>query len=162
MCVLNRMVAIALVGVLAAAQGFSQDTAAGPQVPSGQQADKAQAKGNVAATEDAEPQVTAERPTSFWMAKKLDYSKSLLEALTSGDFEGLQDDATKMSRLAKIEGFVRRKNPDYRAQMVMFESATQELIRQAKRHNAEGAGLAFNHLTNSCVACHVLLREGIE
>ncbi len=67
-----------------------------------------------------------------------------------------------MRLLGKIEGFVRRKNDDYRAQLRTFELSNQELVRQAKRKNSEGAALAFNQLTTSCVACHVLLREGVE
>ncbi|MCA9131842.1 MAG: hypothetical protein KDA45_01750 [Planctomycetales bacterium] len=111
---------------------------------------------------DNVPQVSAERPMSFWMQKKLDYSKSLLESLTKADFERLVEDAEHMRVLGRIEGFVRRKNPDYRAQLRTFELANQELIRQGKRGNSEGATLAFNQLTTSCVACHALLREGIE
>ncbi len=96
---------------------------------------------------------------SFWMSKKLDFSKSILESLARGDFEKLADDAEQMRLIGRIEGFVRRQNDDYRAQQKAFEHATVELIRQSKRKNAEGAGLAFNQLTTSCVACHVLLRE---
>lgn len=108
------------------------------------------------------PQVTAEHPVSFWMEKKLDYSKTVLESLTKGDFEQLAASAQQMQLIGKLEGFVRRKNEDYRVQLRTFEFANQELIRQAKRKNAEGAVIAFNQLTTSCVACHVLLREGVE
>ena len=105
------------------------------------------------------PKTTTERPMSFWMARKLDYSKQILESLTRGEFEKLAADAEQMRLLGKIEGFVRRQNDDYRAQQRAFDHANQELVRQAKRKNAEGAALAFNQLTTSCVACHVLLRE---
>ncbi len=105
------------------------------------------------------PRPNADRPMSFWMSKKLDFSKSILESLARGDFEKLADDAEQMRLIGRIEGFVRRQNDDYRAQQKAFEHATVELIRQSKRKNAEGAGLAFNQLTTSCVACHVLLRE---
>ncbi len=108
------------------------------------------------------PEVTDERPMSFWMEKKLDYSKSILESLTKGEFAALAKEADQMRSLGKIEGFVRRKNESYRTQLRTFDFASQELVRQAKRNNAEGAALAFNQLTNSCVACHVMLREGIE
>ncbi len=111
---------------------------------------------------DKVPKVTDERPMSFWMEKKLDFSKSILEALTKGDFDTLAKDAEQMRLLGRIEGFVRRKNDDYRIQLRTFDFATLELGRQASRKNAEGAALAFNQLTNSCVACHVLLREGVE
>lgn len=108
------------------------------------------------------PQVTAEWPMSFWMEKKLDYSKSILESLTKGDFDKLAEDSEQMRILGRIEGFVRRGNENYRIQLRTFDMANQELARQANRGNAEGAALAFNQLTTSCVACHVLLREGVE
>jgi hypothetical protein len=108
------------------------------------------------------PEVTEERPMSFWMAKKLDHSKAILESLTKGDFEDLVENAEQMQRLGKLEGFVRRKNRDYQSQLRTFAFANQELIRQAKRKNPEGAVLAFNQLSTSCVACHVLLREGVD
>lgn len=105
------------------------------------------------------PMVSKEHPISFWMAKKLDYSKSILESLTKGDFEKLEQDATQMRTLGKMEALVRRNNPNYRSQLQAFDLANHELVRQAKRKNAEGATMAFNQLTTSCVACHVLLRE---
>ena len=105
------------------------------------------------------PKVSKEQPISFWMAKKLDYSKSMLESLTKGDFEKLEQDATQMRTLGKMEALVRRNNPNYRSQLQAFDLANHELVRQAKRKNAEGATMAFNQLTTSCVACHVLLRE---
>ena len=108
------------------------------------------------------PRVSDAQPMSFWMQKKLDYSKAILESLTKGEFDQLAENAAQMQLLGKIEGFVRRKNDNYRVQLHSFDFANQELVRQAKRRNAEGAALAFNQLTTSCVACHVLLREGVE
>ncbi|MEZ6133490.1 MAG: hypothetical protein R3C53_01140 [Pirellulaceae bacterium] len=108
------------------------------------------------------PQVTGEKPMSFWMAQKLDHSKQILESLTKGDFDQLAKSAEQMQVLGRIEGFVRRKNRDYQAQLRTFDLANQELIRQAKRQNPEGAVLAFNQLSTSCVACHVMLREGVD
>jgi hypothetical protein len=99
---------------------------------------------------------------SFWMSKKLDYSKSLLEQLTKGDFESLERDAIRMKALGKMEGLVRRKNPDYVTQLQTFDMAMAELVRHARKNNAEGSVLAFNQMTTSCVACHVLLRQGVE
>ncbi len=99
---------------------------------------------------------------NFWMAKKLDYSKSILEALTTGDFDRLVVDAERLRVLGKLEGFVRNRNDDYRLQMNTFDWAARELVSSAKGKQAEGASLAFNHLTNSCVKCHQLLREGAE
>lgn len=131
-------------------------------VPATSQDADVKTKPTVDQNHDGIPQVTAERPMSFWMEKKLAYSKSVLESLTKGDFDQLAKQSERMRLLGKMEGLVRRNNENYRAQLQTFDMASQELVRQANRHNAEGAALAFNQLTTSCVACHVLLREGVE
>ena len=41
------------------------------------------------------PKVTKEKPISFWMAKKLDYSQEMLKVLTFGDFKSLETHATQ-------------------------------------------------------------------
>ncbi|MCA9125617.1 MAG: hypothetical protein KDB22_00965 [Planctomycetales bacterium] len=116
-----------------------------------------------AAAQDGKvPQVTADQPMTFWMKHKLEYSKSMLESLTMGDYKQMAATAEQMRLLTKIEGFVRRKNVAYRVQLHSFELSLQEMLRHAKQENPEGATLAFNQMTTSCVACHTLLREGVE
>ena len=112
--------------------------------------------------DDKVPKVTKDRPMSFWMQHKLDYSKSILESLTMGEYKKLATTAEQMRLLGKLEGFVRRKNSAYRIQLRNFDLAAQELVRHAKQENPDGATLAFNQMTASCVACHTLLRKGIE
>lgn len=108
------------------------------------------------------PVVSKERPMSFWMAKKLDYSKSILESLTKGDYDQLAQDAERLRIIGRMEGFVRRKNPTYRLHLGTFDAANRELVRHAQNGNPEGATLAFNQLTISCVNCHLLIRESPE
>jgi hypothetical protein len=147
------LVGLVFVGLSGAHRALSQDSA--NSVPKEEKPLEKQTQHEI-------PQVTAERPMSFWMAKKLHFSKEILESLTMGEFDELAAAAEQMQLLGKIEGFVRRQNSNYRVQLRTFEFANQELIRQAKRGNAEGAALAFNQLSNSCVACHVMLREGVQ
>jgi hypothetical protein len=116
----------------------------------------------VAGQNEKIPQESAEQPMSFWMSKKLEYSKSLFEQLTKGDFELLEREAIRLRSLGKMEGLVRRKNPEYVTQLQTFDTAMAELIRHARKKNPEGAVLAFNHMTTSCVACHILIRQGVE
>jgi hypothetical protein len=116
----------------------------------------------VVAQDEKIPAETAEQPMSFWMSKKLDYSKSMLEQLTKGDFDSLEREARKLRSLGKMEGFIRRRNADYVTQLQTFDMAISELIRHSNKGSAEGAVLAFNHMTTSCVACHQLLRQGVE
>lgn len=109
-------------------------------------------------TQDTTPTVTNERPMSFWMAQKIEYSKRILEALTKEDFAKVEAEAKQLRTLGKIEGFVRRKDPTYTRHQQSFDSSLVEIAAQAQEQNVEGAVLAFNQLTTSCIACHKTLR----
>ena len=101
-----------------------------------------------------------DKPMSFWMERKLELSQAVFAALASGDFEAMEQNASQLQILSKIEGFVRRRTPEYTAQLRSFELANREIIKHAKEHKLEGAALAFQQLTISCVSCHKLLRDG--
>jgi hypothetical protein len=107
-----------------------------------------------------EPTTTEEKPMSFWMERKLELSQSVFAALASGDFAKLEQSSSQMQLLSKIEGFVRRRSPEYTAHLRSFELSNKEIIKHAKAKNIEGAALAFQQLTISCVGCHKLLRDG--
>jgi hypothetical protein len=104
-------------------------------------------------------ELTDESSMSIWMEKKLEYSRSLLKHLAMADFEELRSDAEKLKLLNRVEGFVRRRNPDYRDHVRTFNRVTAEIVRQAEQENIEGATLAFNQLTVCCVECHKSLRS---
>ncbi|WP_425616688.1 hypothetical protein NA78x_000341 [Anatilimnocola sp. NA78] len=99
------------------------------------------------------------QPVSFWMKKKLDFSKNILEGIASGDCDKIAQNAQTMRSLSKIEAFMRGRNPGYRGQLISFEMSLDEIIRQANKDNIEGVTLGFNQLTVSCVQCHKQLRE---
>ena len=107
----------------------------------------------------AEAVPPSDAPMSVWMEKKLKYSQELLRLLAIGDLQELRITAQRMQLVSKVEGFVRSNNPTYTDHLRSFQLANQELIRQADRKNIEGATLAFNQLTGTCVACHVVLRQ---
>ncbi|MCA9135980.1 MAG: hypothetical protein KDB00_04455 [Planctomycetales bacterium] len=96
---------------------------------------------------------------SVWMEKKLTHSQAILRGLAMGDFAEVKHNAGRLKVLNRIEGFVRRKNPDYRAHLNTFSRVISEIERQADNENIEGATLAFNQLTVSCVECHKSLRN---
>jgi cytochrome c556 len=99
-----------------------------------------------------------EKPMSFWMEKKLEYSQSLLRGLATGDFKAIAVGGRQLRTLSRVEGFVRNRNDDYRAHLNTFQRVCDEIVRQAEKENLEGATLAFNQLTVSCVSCHRSLR----
>jgi len=96
---------------------------------------------------------------SFWMQKKLEYSKNILGGLATADYDRIVENAEAMRRLSTIEGFIRRQTPGYRNQLQVFEETADEIVRQAKKDNVDGAALAFTQLTISCVNCHKQIRE---
>ena len=104
------------------------------------------------------PVATRDRPMSFWMTQKIEHSKKILEALTKEDFAQVESVANELRTLGKIEGFVRRKDPVYRRHQRSFDSSLLDIATQAHASNVEGATLAFNQLTTSCVACHKVIR----
>lgn len=111
-----------------------------------------------AATERSED-LNDEKTMSFWMEKKLEHSQAILRGLAMGDFEDVKYNAGRLKVLNRVEGFVRRKNPDYRTHLNTFSRVSAEIERQAERQNIEGATLAFNQLTVSCVDCHKSMRS---
>ena len=112
--------------------------------------------------EDDADDESEDRPTSVWMEKKLKHSQAILRGLAMGDFEDVKYNAGRLKILNRVEGFVRRKNPDYRNHLHTFSRVSAEIERQAEKENIEGATLAFNQLTVSCVECHKSLRTHEE
>ena len=110
-------------------------------------------------TEPSPAEQVEQKPISFWMEKKLEHSQAILRGLAMGDFEDVKYNASRLKVLNRVEGFVRRKNPNYRAHLNTFSRVSAEIERQAVKQNIEGATLAFNQLTVSCVDCHKSLRS---
>lgn len=96
---------------------------------------------------------------SYWMKRKLELSQDVLQGLALEDYEKISEAARTMDKLNAIESFVRGRNESYKAQLDMFRYANKALIRSAEKQNLDGATLAFNQLTLSCVNCHKQLRD---
>ena len=100
-----------------------------------------------------------DKPVSFWMEKKLEYSQEILRGLATGDLDDVAEKAEQMRLLSKVEGWIRNRKPGYKAQFQAFEFANAEILRNARGDNLDGATLAFQQLTISCVSCHKILRD---
>jgi len=93
------------------------------------------------------------------MKKKLELSQNILAGLTEADFDKVRKNAQAMNFLGALEKWQRADKPDYKRQVSYFEFANLELIRQAGEKNLDGAALAYNQLTVSCVQCHKIVRD---
>ena len=98
------------------------------------------------------------------MTVKLTSAQQILADLTSGDFERLETSARRMQVMNFLEKWLRDENfankSGYQGQLNAFEFATKELIRNAQDNNTDGALKAYVALTESCVRCHQLIRDG--
>jgi hypothetical protein len=99
------------------------------------------------------------KPFSFWMEKKLEYAQEILEGLATGDLNQVAEKSRQIRVLSRVEGWIRKGKPGYRAQLQAFEFANSEIERHAKAGNLEGAAMGFQQLTISCVSCHAILRH---
>ena len=104
-----------------------------------------------------EPQ--EEKPASYWMRKKLEYSEKILGGLAAADFDTIGKTARTMNALTHMEKWVRGTSPEYRTQLQLFEHANEQLIRTADKESLDGAALAYVQLTLSCVNCHKIVRD---
>jgi hypothetical protein len=105
----------------------------------------------------------AKKPTqkeaSVWMQMKLGLTQGILKGLTESDFDKIAGNAAAMNILDYFEAWSRSDIPEYKRQLSYFDFANRELGRQAAAKNIEGATLAYNQLTVSCVTCHKIVRD---
>ena len=100
-----------------------------------------------------------QKKQSYWMKQKLVYSQNILSGLATEDFESIRKNASSMKALDVLETYVHPRSKDYRMQLQTFQFANDELIRNAREKNVDGAALAYVQLSVSCVNCHKLLRS---
>jgi hypothetical protein len=115
--------------------------------------------GFVGASSGQQKKSGAEDKASLWMKNKLVFSQNILAGLTESDFDKIRKNAEAMNFLGYLEKWLRADMPAYKYQVSHFEFANHELIRQAKEKNLDGATLAYNQLTVSCVQCHKIVRD---
>src|SRR5690349_11590465 len=100
-----------------------------------------------------------QQKSSVWMKMKLQGSQNIVAGLTESDFDKILTNAQAMAFVGYLEKWNKAEMPDYKRQVSYFEFANRELIRQAREKNLEGATLAYNQLTVSCVQCHKIVRD---
>ena len=113
-----------------------------------------------ASNDDKAPAKPTEKQVSVWMEQKAGLTHRIMGGLTKGDFEEIKQSAALMNILSYFEGYSHSNKSDYRRQLNQFDAANRELISMAEAKNLEGATLAYNQLTASCVYCHKRLRDG--
>src|SRR4051812_44388439 len=97
-----------------------------------------------------------------FMKLKLDYSKRVLEGLVTEDFAAITDGARKLNRLSRAAEWEVPTIPmveEYVHFTSDFQRIADDLIKNAKEKNLDGATLAYTRLTMNCVSCHKYVRS---
>ncbi len=142
-----RHTTLALSLVLTLAASAIANAADGPL------ASKAQAK-----AADAPKQVPEKGVVKF-MRAKLASSQKILEGLVTEDYKLIAKGAENlkvMSRAAEWQVF---RDPTYQRHSDTFRRAANDMIKQAKAENVDGATLTYVRVTMSCVNCHNYVRS---
>jgi len=98
---------------------------------------------------------------SEFMRQKLEFSKNVLEGLSLEDYAMIEKNAkalNKLSQAAEWEVPIIPNATDYVGMTTEFQRYADDLTKNAKQHNIDGATLAYLKLTLSCVQCHKFVR----
>jgi cytochrome c556 len=95
------------------------------------------------------------------MRQKLEFSKNLLEGLAMENYETIAKSAKALKLLSQAAEWEVPTIPnatDYVAFTTDFQRIADDLAKQAKAKNIDGATMAYMKLTMNCVECHKFVR----
>ncbi len=96
-----------------------------------------------------------------FMRQKLEFSKQLLEGLTTENYQSLGKDAKALRRLSQAAEWEVPTIPnatEYVTFTAEFQRHCDELTLKSKEKNIDGATLAYLKITMNCVNCHKYVR----
>jgi hypothetical protein len=107
-------------------------------------------------------QPVQKRTRAEFMRQKLDFAKEVLEGLALEQFATIEKGGKalkKLSEAAEWEVATIPNATDYVMLTTDFQRHADDLVKQAKAKNIDGATLAYVKLTMSCVQCHKFIRD---
>ena len=94
-----------------------------------------------------------------FMHAKLAHSQSALEGLAIENYDQLAKSAQSLTLLSEEAGWNVLQTAEYARQSDLFRRDTRALTDAARKHNLDGATLAFVRVTLNCVECHKHVRS---
>jgi hypothetical protein len=98
---------------------------------------------------------------AVFMRQKLEHSKQILEGLTVEDYDLIAGNAKKLKVLSEAAQFAEPAPIDekqYESYLLDFRRSVDDLSKQARGKDLEGAALAYLKLTLNCIECHKFVR----
>jgi hypothetical protein len=102
------------------------------------------------------------RTRAEFMRQKLGFAKDALEGLALERFATIEKSGKALKRLSEAAEWEVGTIPDFTDYVAMtteFQRYADDLVKQAKQKNIDGATLAYLKLTTSCVQCHKFVRR---
>lgn len=93
------------------------------------------------------------------MAQKLQHAQTLLDGLTTNNFDKIGKSADELMLISKAAEFSALKTRQYELHTNSFREALMTISKKAKDKNLDGATLAYVDMTLTCVRCHQHTRE---
>lgn len=93
-----------------------------------------------------------------FMRKKLVHSQNVLEGLTMENWDQVTRHAQQLSLLSQAAAWQVLQTPEYAQRSTEFRRAADALTEAARKHNLDGATLAYLEVTSKCVSCHKYVR----
>ena len=119
-----------------------------------------QRAGAAADAKAAAPRTAEQKETlQKFMRKKLDASNSILEGLTTEDYDLIAAGAAELTRASSAEEWRVSNDALYRQHSDQFRRIAGRLEKQAKAKNLDGAALVWLEGTMSCIECHKWVRS---
>jgi hypothetical protein len=105
----------------------------------------------------------AEKPSrAEFMRQKLVFAKDVLEGLALERFPMIEKSGKALKTLSNAAEWETPTIPnatDYVMMTTDFQQHADDLVKQAKAKNIDGATLAYVKLTMTCVQCHKFIRD---
>ena len=101
------------------------------------------------------------RSRGEFMRQKLEFSKNVLEGLSLEQFALIEKNAKALKKLSEASEWEVPTIPnatDYVTLTSEFQRHADDLAKNAKQGNIDGATLAYLKLTMNCVQCHKYVR----
>ena len=93
------------------------------------------------------------------MQRKLAASQKVLEGIALGDFDKIGKQADELIDVSKQTEWRVLKTPQFELYSNDFRRVADNLAKNAKDKNFDGAALSYVELTLTCVKCHKHVRD---
>ena len=99
------------------------------------------------------------RRTAPMMREKLVHAQRVLEALTTSDYQMLENESTALARIAESPRWAELKTRELRGYTDNFLKSVAALAAASKRRDLDAAAATYSTMVTTCYQCHQHLKS---